>query len=58
MEKASDARIVNVERVSNGILVEFNDSQCVIYSTSLLLKMLPAAIKVKDSAPDEDSDSN
>jgi hypothetical protein len=58
MANPSNASIVNVDRVRDGILVEFNDGQCVNYSTSLLLEMLPAATKVEDSGPDDGGESN
>jgi len=53
MESLSDAKVLNVDKVRDGILVEFSNLQCVIYPTALLLEMIPAAIKVEDSAPDD-----
>ena len=39
----SPPEIVAVERLSDGILVKFNDGRCVFYPVSLLHELIPQA---------------
>jgi len=48
-------QILNVERMSEGILVEFDDNRSFIYSTDLINCMIIYAIEVKDDGIDEAS---
>jgi hypothetical protein len=34
--------------VSEGVIVEFDDGECALYSASLLRSMLPQAVKVEE----------
>lgn len=52
MEKTCPTRIVAVERVGGGILIEFADLTCAIYSSELLYAVLPQAVEVENTEPD------
>ncbi len=50
-EAPRSAQIVAVEKLTDGVLIEFDDRQCAIYTASLLYANLPHAIKVTNTEP-------
>jgi hypothetical protein len=56
MHMPPSASILNAERMSSGVLIEFGDGQSALYSTALLRDMLPSAAKVEETMPDEESE--
>jgi hypothetical protein len=51
MKPPRSAQIVAVEKLKEGVLIEFDDRQCAIYSASLLYANLPHATKVTNTEP-------
>ena len=51
MRTPRPSRIVTVEKLKDGVLIEFDDRQCAIYPASLLYSNLPKAIKVRNTEP-------
>jgi hypothetical protein len=47
--------IVNVERLSDGILIEFDDGRSALFPTPLLLSVLAQATEIWPSETDEGS---
>ena len=45
------AGIVSAEKLKEGLLIEFEDGLCAIFSDSLLFDTLPQAIEVKNTEP-------
>ena len=45
-------RVVRVERVGDGLLLEFDNGVNAIYPASLLASMFSQAIKLEETAPD------
>jgi hypothetical protein len=52
MDTLETPRIVSVERLRSDVLLEFDDGTCALYTASLLLKMLPSAVRFEDNEPD------
>lgn len=57
MEVNVSSRIVSAEKMSSGILVEFADGKCAIYSDSLLYSTLPKAKHVRNTEPSANNPS-
>jgi hypothetical protein len=53
MQSGLPIEIVKVERLGDGIIVEFDDGRSYIYSRDLLLCMIAYAQEVEDLGPDE-----
>ena len=43
MNYSTDARIVAVERLNNGVLIKFVGGRCIFYSDLLLYEIIPRA---------------
>jgi hypothetical protein len=52
MESEPKFHIVDAERVSDGVMVEFDDGECALYPASLLRSILPQAVKVQEDELD------
>jgi hypothetical protein len=50
MEERNDVHIIAAERLSDGILVKFEDGNCVFYSAELLAENIPRAKKLDELA--------
>jgi hypothetical protein len=48
MESKPEFYVVDAERVSDGVIVEFDDGESALYPASLLRSMLPQAVKVEE----------
>jgi hypothetical protein len=48
MYAAPDVRVVDAERVGEGVIVEFDDGECALYSATLLRSLLLQAVKVEE----------
>ena len=46
-------RIVYAERVGDDVIIEFYDGDCALYPASLLLSILPQAVKIECSVSEE-----
>ena len=53
METTPIPRIVYAERVGDDVIIEFDDGECALYPASLLLAILPKAVKIEWSASEE-----
>jgi hypothetical protein len=51
MKAPRSAQIVAVEKLTDGVLIEFDDRQCAIYPASLLYANLSRATKVTNTEP-------
>jgi hypothetical protein len=51
MASLSPIRNVSEKRFGDGILVEFADGRCAIYSDSLFYATMPQAVEVKNAEP-------
>jgi hypothetical protein len=51
MKTIRPAKIVSAERMSDGVLIEFDDHQCAFYSASLLYATLAKAVAVVNRGP-------
>jgi len=51
MKALRTPQIVAVEKLRDGVLIEFDDRKCAIYTASLLHTYIPQAIKVKNIEP-------
>ena len=51
MRPYDPCRIVSAEKLKEGLLIEFEDGRCAIFSDSLLFVTLPQAIEVKNTEP-------
>ena len=47
MESEPEFHVVDAERVSDSVMVEFDDGECALYPASLLRSVLPQAVKVE-----------
>jgi len=54
METTPIPRVVYAERVGDDVIIEFNDGGSALYPAALLLDMLPQAVKIENSASEED----
>jgi hypothetical protein len=52
MMTGDDARIAAVERLNEGIMVEFDDGRCVFYPASLLYESIPEAQEQDETRTD------
>ena len=52
---AEPIRIVNVERLSDGVLIEFSDGGAALYPLALILHMLADATTIEDAMPNDKS---
>jgi hypothetical protein len=48
MKSRSEPRIINVDRLDNGVVVSFEDGKSALYPASLLLEMFDKAEDMKD----------
>jgi hypothetical protein len=55
MDIAHASRVTRVDRLSNGIVVEFEDGRSLIFTGLLLHSMIPAAIDITDLSADDAS---
>ena len=53
MEPTPIPRIVSAERIGDDEIIEFDDGECALYPASLLLAILPKAVKIECSAYEE-----
>ena len=53
MDTPTDSRIISVDRTSSGIIVDFENGKCALYSTTLLHAMFSQAQEMLDSDEDE-----
>jgi hypothetical protein len=53
MQTSASPRIVYAERVGDDVIIEFDDGECALYPASLLLSILPHAVKIESSASEE-----
>jgi hypothetical protein len=51
MKALRTPQIVAVEKLRDGVLIEFDDRKCAIYTASLLHTYIPQAIKVRNIEP-------
>jgi hypothetical protein len=52
MKDQNDIHIIAAERLPDGIVVKFEDGNCVFYSAKLLAESIPRAKKLDESALD------
>jgi hypothetical protein len=50
MTRPTDARIVAVERLNEGVLVKFQGGRCVFYRDELLYEIIPRAEELDEEA--------
>ena len=53
MDTVPFPRVVNVERIDDGLILEFDNGVNAIYPASLLASMLSQAIKLEETDPEE-----
>jgi hypothetical protein len=53
METITIPRIVYAERIGNEVIIEFDGGDCALYPASLLLTILPKAVKIECSSAEE-----
>jgi hypothetical protein len=46
-------KILSADRTHDGVVVEFDDGNAALYSASLLIEVLPKALKLEDPSPDD-----
>lgn len=51
MKKRSIPRVVTVDKTDDGVIIEFDDGRCAIYSASLLHEVFPKAKSVSVAYP-------
>lgn len=51
---AIPTRVAAVERLEDGICIEFGDGRCIVFTGILLESMIPAAIDITDLPEDVD----
>jgi hypothetical protein len=57
MENLASPRIECVDTMDGGVLVEFDDGKCALYSASLLRATLDQAVVFDDEDPESDPQS-
>jgi len=53
MDLKPPPRILSAERTRDGVVVEFEDGNAALYPASLLIEVLPKALKLEDPSPDD-----
>jgi hypothetical protein len=53
MESTPIPRIAYAERVGDDVVIEFDHGESALYPASLLLSILPKAVTIECSAPEE-----
>jgi hypothetical protein len=53
MDKAS-THVVSVERLHDGVCIEFANGRCIVFTEILLYSMIPAAIDITDLPCDDE----
>ncbi len=48
------SQVISVERIRAGVVIEFDDGRCALYSASLLLSIYPDAIPMDGADEGED----
>jgi predicted NAD/FAD-binding protein len=51
-------RVTNVERFGDGVVIEFDDGQCALFSAAVLHAALPQAVRIEASESESDSDAS
>ena len=55
MDIDSTPHITHVERLTDAVIITFDDGRCALYSASLLNSIYPQAEPLLDDSADEDS---
>jgi hypothetical protein len=53
MENRSEHRVVDAERLGDGVIITFDDGKSAVYSASLLQAIFTQAQEVNEQEPDE-----
>jgi uncharacterized protein (UPF0179 family) len=54
MEEPNIPRVVEAQRLNNGVVITFEDSKCAEYSAALLYSMFPQADELIEDLNDQD----